>query len=225
MPYRKIVFTNEEIYHVFNRGIAKAPIFLSKRDYRRFLDLIDYYRHKDLPLSFSHYNRLPPEEKLIFREKMSKAPLLVEVLAYCLMPNHFHFLLKQLRNDGVPKMISNLENSYAKYFDIRHERTGALFQSMFKAIRMEDDNQILHVSRYIHLNPSTSYLTEFERLSFYEWSSFPYYIGEGNLMEDQFVNSDFVLKIIGGTKKYKKFVFDNASYQRELGDIKHLTLE
>lgn len=158
MPYRKVIFSNDEIYHVLNRGVAEASIFVSPKEYLRFLHLIDFYRFARPLLSFSHYNRLSQKGKEKFMENLKKKnSVLVEIFAYCLMSNHFHLLLKQIKNKGIPKMLANLQNGYARYFNLKHKRRGPLFQSMFKAIRVETDEQLLHVSRYIHLNPSSSY--------------------------------------------------------------------
>lgn len=224
MPYRKVVFASNEIYHILNRGVAQAPIFLSSIDYRRFLQLFDFYRYEDPHLSFSHYNRLSIEEKEKFMEKQkSKNLFLAEILAYCLMPNHFHFLLKQTGNKGIPTMLANCQNGYAKYFNIKHKRVGPLFQSMFKAIRIENDEQFLHVSRYIHLNPSTSYLVEIKDLASYPWSSYQHFINTNPNIS--LCKLEPVLSLGGGKEKYKKFVLSQADYQRKLNVIKHLILE
>lgn len=223
MPYRKIVFANNEFYHVLNRGVAETSIFLSPKEYWRFLHLIDFYRYANPQLSFSHYSRLSQREKQKFMENLKKKDkLLVEILAYCLLPNHFHLLLKQINDNGIPKMIANLQNGYARYFNLRHQRKGPLFQSMFKVVRIETDEQFLHVSRYIHLNPSSAYLVKIKDLSSYPWSSFPEYLGK---QPSSFINSEPILKLIGGKEKYEKFVFNQAEYQRELNKIKHLSLE
>lgn len=223
MPYRKIVFANNEVYHILNRGVAQTPIFLSSREYSRFLSLIEFYRYAHPLLSFSRYNRLSQEERRKLREDIKrKNSLLVEIFAYCLMPNHFHLLLKQLRDKGISIMLSRLQNGYAKYFNLTHQRQGPLFQSMFKAVRVETDEQLLHLSRYIHLNPSSSYLVKIKNLSSYSWSSFPKYLGKRHFA---FINAETILGMINGKGKYKKFVFNQAEYQRELNTIKHLSLE
>jgi putative transposase len=223
MPYRKILFATDEIYHILNRGIAQAPIFSSPKEYLRFLSLVDFYRWSNPPLCFSHYNRLTKEEKEKFMDNLKKrSSLLVEIFAYCLMPNHFHLLLRQIKEKGIPKMLANLQNGYARYFNLKHKRQGALFQAMFRAVRIETDEQFLHISRYIHLNPSSSCLVEIDNLSFYLWSSFPEYLGKQPV---GFVNGQTILNLIGGKEKYKKFVFNQAEYQRELDKIKHLSLE
>jgi putative transposase len=220
MPYRRIVFTTGEVYHVLNRGIAQAPIFLSPKEYKRFLQLIDYYRFFDLSISFSHFSRLCLKDKKEFKNNLKEKQ--VEIFAFCLMPNHFHLLLRQEKEGGIAKTLSNLQNGYAKYFNIKHKRSGSLFQSMFKAIRIETDEQLLHVSRYIHLNPSSSYLVKIKDLSKYPWSSLLDYLKNKS---SSFTNAKLILELAGGRKSYEKFVFAQAEYQRELNKIKHLALE
>ena len=223
MPFRKIIFVYNEVYHVINRGVAQAPIFLNQKEHQRFVDLLDFYRFAHPSLSFSHYTRLPLKEREKFMDDLkNKSSNLVEILAYCLMPNHFHLLLKQKEERGIPIMLANLQNGYAKYFNLKHKRIGPLFQSMFKAVRIETDDQLLHVSRYIHLNPSTSYIVDIEKLSAFHWSSFPEYLGERSSL---FVNYEIILSLVGGKQKYKDFIFDQAEYQRELSNIRHLILE
>lgn len=222
MPYRKTVFATGEVYHVLNRGVGQIPIFTTAREYGRFLELINYYQF-DNPLSFSHYLRLEAEERKSYFKQLSKnAKRLIEIYAYCFMSNHFHLLLTQLEKRGIPRALSNVQNGYARYFNFRHKRKGPLFESIFSAVRIETDEQFLHVSRYIHLNPSTSYLVETKDLPSYPWFSFPEYLG---MKTPLFTNPELILRMAGGIEKYKKFVFNHAEYQRELGKIKHLILE
>lgn len=222
MPYRTVPFVVNEVYHIFNRSIARLPIFIDRNDYERVLDLVNYYRFSSPPLRFSHYKRLSIEQKVEFEKSfMVNENSMLEILAYCIMPNHFHFLLKPKKDNAVSDFMRNLQNSYSKYFNTKRERTGSLFQFMFKAVRMETDQQLLHVSRYIHLNPVTSYLREIKDLDAYEWSSFKDYVS--NIRS--FVNKEMVLGNFKSNQEYKKFVFDQAEYQRELDKIKHLALE
>lgn len=226
MPYRKIVLASGEVYHVFNRGVASSPIYLNTREYLRFLDLVDYYRFSNTPLSFSKLMNLEKEERMRILVGLKKENAIhVEISVYCLMPNHFHFLLKQVTGKGISVFMANLQNSYVKYFNIKNERAGPLFQSMFKAVRIENDAQLLHVSRYIHLNPSTAYIVEPENLEDYKWSSLNTYLDENFDKISNFVNSEIILSFFKKRKDYLKFILDQASYQRELDKIKHLTLE
>lgn len=222
MPYRTAPIVTDEIYHVFNRGIARAPIFSTSSHFLRFLDLIDYYRFQDTPVSYSQFRGIEKETREeIFNRLVKGNRRYIEILAFCLMDNHFHFLLKQIVDKGVAKFIGNLQNAHAKYFNIKTERTGPLFQPMFKSVRIVTDEQLLHISRYIHLNPSTGYLVEIKNLEAYPWSSLACYVGDCNY---SFVSTELILEIIT-KKKYKEFVYNQAEYQRELGKIKHLTLE
>lgn len=223
MPYRKTILAPGEIYHIFNRGIAGQTIFNSDTHFRRFLELINYYRFANTPVSYSRLKEASIYDKQRIFENLRKGNQLhVEILAFCLMDNHFHFLLKQVTSRGIAKFISNLQNGYAKYFNLRIERTGPLFQPMFKSVRITTDEQLLHVSRYIHLNPSTGYLVEIDNLENYPWSSLADYLSDS---EHQFITTSMILELINSREKYKEFVFDQAGYQRKLADIKHLTLE
>lgn len=91
------------------------------------------------------------------------------------MPNHFHLLLQQIRDGGITEFISKLTNSYTRYFNIRNKRIGPLFQGEFKAVHVETDEQLIHLSRYIHLNPIVSYITK--KLESYQWFSYLEYLG------------------------------------------------
>ena len=224
MPYRKVVLSPEQIYHVFNRGVAALPVYLTFNNYLRFVDLVDYYRLSNTPFSFSQLFNLQREtrEDLLFKLRKENA-IHVEILAFCLMPNHFHFLLKQVTDNGISNFMRNLQNSYVKYFNIKNKRVGPLFQSVFKAVRIENDEQLLHVSRYIHLNPSTSYVIKPGKLENYPWSSLATYLKKNSA--HNFVNSKIVLDFFKNRDDYKKFILDQAEYQRELEKIKHLTIE
>lgn len=222
MPYRNTPLVSGEIYHILNRAVARIPIFLNSKDFLRFLDLINYYRFQNTPISFSQFKQIEKEVRdRIFSTLVKENILNVEILAFCLMNNHFHFLLKQVADGGIARFISNLQNAYAKYFNIRTERSGPLFNPMFKSVRIVTGEQLLHVSRYIHLNPSTGYLVEIEDLESYPWSSLSCYITDCNY---SFVSAELILGLIN-KKEYKKFVYDQAEYKRRLADIKHLTLE
>jgi putative transposase len=222
MPPRKVILATGEVYHVMGRGVARSLIFRRKEDYQRIFKVINYYRYVNPPLRFSFFRRLPLKKKETSLKKLRESKRLVEIIAFCLMPNHFHLLLKQLQKKGTSTFMRNFQNSYARYFNTKYHRSGALFQALFKAVRIETDAQLLHVSRYIHLNLVSSFLVEIKNLENYPWSSFPEYMKSRSL---EFVDPDLVLKQFKTEKDYKKFVFDQADYQRKLQEIKHLTLE
>ena len=222
MGHRKTLLATSEIYHVFNRGVEKRPIFLNRRNYLRFIELANYYRFANAPIKFSFLKRMSPvRRRELFDKLEGEAKLLVEIFAFCLMPNHIHFLLRQLIDGGVSKFIAKMTNSYGHYFNINNNRIGHLFQGNFGAVRIETDEQLVHVSRYIHLNPVSSYIIDIEHLENYDYSSYPQYVGK----RTGFCNTTEVLSLFDSVNTYKAFVSDQADYARELENIKHLTLE
>ncbi len=223
MPTRKVPIIPEEIYHIYNRSIARQPIFLTQKHYQRALEVIQFYQYSKPSIRFSYYNRLSVEQKNeFFLNLVKNNKKQIHIYTYCLMPNHFHFLLKEIEPNGISSFTGNIQNSYAKYFNIRRQRTGGLFQSMFKAVHIETDEQILHVMRYIHLNPLTSFVVKnIKGLEQYRWSSFLEYITEKPfIIEHKFIKSFF-----RSTEDFKKFIFNQTDYQKQLADIKHLTFE
>jgi len=222
MPRRDLVFASNNYYHVLNRGVARMPIFNTKRDYQRFLDLMDYYRFVNASKSFSNFMLLNKEIREDYWRQLTKdSPTQIEIISFCLMPNHFHILLEQKSESGIPVFMTKVQNGYAKYFNKRNDRVGPLFQSMFKAVRIEAEDQLLHTSRYIHLNPTSSHSVSESSLAMYPWSSLQEYLsGEGEL-----TSTEVLLDLVGGKDKYKMFVYDQIEYQQKLADIKRLTLE
>lgn len=219
---RKLVFANNIIYHVFNRGVEKRPTFTNRREFKRAYETLKYYRLADLSMKFSKFLNLNKEERQRVETNLNQQNSLVEVIAFCFMPNHFHFLLKQKKDNGISKFMANFQNSYSKYFNTKHERIGPLFQGLFKAVIVESDEQLVHLSRYIHLNPTTSFLVKAEELMNYEWSSLPEYL---DLKQGGFVVKDVILDFFKSQEQYKKFVFDQIEYAQELESLKHLTIE
>lgn len=224
MPYRRTLIVTGEIYHVFNRSIAHQQIFSNQRDFHRILELIPFYSYHRPPLRFSHFIRLPQEQRVTFINTLkNNQKKQIQILAFCIMPNHLHFLLKEVGNHGIATFMRNMQNSYAKYFNTKNKRTGALFQSMFKAVRIETDEQLLHVARYIHLNPVTSYIIhQVANLSDYLWSSYSDYIG---LRKSDTISTEQILGFFSSVDKFKDFTINQAEYQRKLGQLKHLILE
>ncbi len=224
MPYRKTILVPGEIYHVFNRSVARLPIFLTEKDYQRALEVIQFYSFIKPSLRFSHYNRLPTESKYKFLDDLFKnGKKQIKLLAFCLMPNHFHLLLKEIEENGISLFIKNFQGSYAKYFNIKNDRNGSLFQSRFKAVRIETDEQFIHVARYIHLNPLTAFvLKEIKDLEEYSWCSYKEYIGKSKM---EVAEKEQLLTYFSSIEKLKSFTADQMDYQRALETIKHLALE
>jgi putative transposase len=153
MPWRKTPLVDDEYYHVFNRGVDRRNIFITQKEFSRAIRCLDYYRHFSPPVSFSQYLNSNIETKTKLKQRLIAQPLLVDIVCFCLMNNHYHLVLKQNLNNGISRFMNNFQNSYSRYFNTRRERTGTLFQSRFKAVHIDTDAQLLHLSRYIHLNP------------------------------------------------------------------------
>ena len=210
MPARDSVkqYVEGGFYHVYNRGVERRRIFLDDQDYRSFLHLLKFY------LSQPQGSEDHPLKELTGFVPIRPRPLTtlykkVELLCYCLMPNHFHLLLHQLDRDGMEKLLRSLLTTYAMYFNRRYERIGHLFQGTYKAAFVENDNYLLHLSRYIHQNPplKKGYLDQ------YPYSSYPNYLWE---KESEWLNTDLILSFfarpkidklaLNGLKGYKQFV-------------------
>lgn len=211
MPYRNTLFSNGNYYHIFNRGIDKRLIFKQKKDYLRFLDCLKYYQYNSKKPKFSQRHKY---KSLV----LNKNKILVEIVAFCLMPNHFHLLVKQVEERGIQEFMTKLSNSHSSYFNIKHKREGDLFESEFKAVLIESDEQLLHLSRYIHLNPFVANLVEKPEL--YPWSSCQEYFTDMNGL----CHKNIVLNSFKKTT-YQNFVMDHAGYAKQLHLIKHISFE
>ncbi|HUV46592.1 MAG TPA: transposase [Candidatus Bathyarchaeia archaeon] len=224
MPGRTEILATDEIYHVYNRGVASQPIFFTNKNYQRAVSTIFYYCNQNLPLRYSDFIVQSHDKKIEILEKLkNEKKFLVEIIAFCLMPNHFHFLLKQVIDNGISNFLSKFTNSYTRYVNSKNKRSGSLLQGRFKAVRIENDEQFLHVGRYIHLNPYSSYIVKkLPDLENYPYSSLPEYLRK---TKANFCHKRLILNQFKDKTAYKKFVFDQANYQRELQNIKHLILE
>lgn len=212
MPSRSIPFANGEYYHVFNRGVAKIPIFNQIRDYKRFVKTMLYYQIDDPKPKFSQFK---PEKTILNTDKT-----IVDIISYCLMPNHFHFLLKQNRENGITEFVSKLSNSYTKYFNTKYRRVGPLLQGEFKSVHVETNEQLIHLTRYIHLNPLVGFKTK--NLDTYLWSSCCEYV---NLTKSDICSKEIILGQFKSSDDYKQFVLDQEDYGKKLEIIKHQLLD
>lgn len=221
---RKDILAQGYIYHVFNRSVERRPIFTNEYEYRRMRDLLWYYRFASIPMRYSQLLSLPEQTRKDMRRSLEKeGEFEVELYAFALMPNHFHLLVKQLTTKGIPVFLSNISNSFAKYFNVRHKRTGSLWQRPFKAVRIETEEQFLHVSRYIHLNPVTSLVIKEDMLDTYPWTSLPEYLAE--VRGGRVCRTDELRGRFKTAEAHRLFVHNHADYAKHLEAIKHLSLD
>jgi len=144
---RKFKFVNGEIYHVYNRGVDKRSIFLEPSESRRFLECLIHFNSVDpIESLYVHALRSPDEKAKLNSKKI------VELIAYCLNPNHFHLVIKQLKEGGISEFMKRLGGGYTNFFNERHKRSGSLFQGTFKAKHIQSNDHLLHLSAYVNLN-------------------------------------------------------------------------
>jgi putative transposase len=202
---RTTQFISNGYYHIFNRGVDKRKVFLRYGHYSRFLHTI-----RSLLDTGSATERSIKNQSLALKYK-------INIICYCLMPNHYHFLIQQIEDGGISEFMHNLNTSYTLYFDKNNNRTGRLFEYTFKAKEIDSDETLLHISRYIHLNPRIGKIVQ--DLSFYPWSSYLEYIGE---KDEPFCQKEIILAHFGNDpKKYEAFVNDQVSYAQLLHQIEH----
>lgn len=221
MPKRDIPFETGAYYHIFNRGVDRFSIFRTATEYRHFISALEFYQYKISPIKFSQYCSIPKDAASVVRQKQLLSGALVSVFAYALMPNHFHLLVRQNVDDGIHTYLFKALNSYAKYFNTKRKRVGPIFQGNFKAVHIDTDDEFLHVSRYIHLNPVTAGMISIQTLLTYPWTSFPAYIGDAHT----WIDTSEVIGMIGSKERYFEFVSDQVEYAKTLSDIRHSLLD
>lgn len=214
--YIRATFYPGGVFHVYNRGVAKQDLFHDSQDYQHFLDTLSYYLESAPVLRFS---RITPEDRTKLFSMPAEKPL-VRILAYCLMPNHFHLMLREEVEGGVTTFMRRAMNSYTRAYNTRYKRVGTVFQGTFSAVAVNTHQHYLHLSRYIHLNPYVARLIDSP--PDYVWSSYPQYL-RGNT--SRLVQSEDILGATGGSEGYREFMEDYANYARDLSTIKSLLIE
>jgi len=214
---RKNQLVDGEVYHIFSRSIAEFKIFNCDADFQRMIHLLQFFQVKEPPSSFSVFVRLEKVQKDGFEKCFNSITRdqekIVQIISYCLMPTHVHLTVKQLTPSGISNFMSNILNSYTRYFNVKYHRKGPLWESKFQNVPVESDEQLLHLTRYHHLNPTSAFLVK--KPEDWKFSSYKEYIDRVDYPICQF---DDLLKI--EPKKYKEFVQDRIAYQQELSIIK-----
>jgi putative transposase len=207
------IYVKNGFYHVYNRGVEKRTIFEDEKDYKVFLSYLKEYLSPP-PDSYLQGGTLKAKCHENFSDE-------IELHCFCLMPNHFHFLIRQNQKNSMQRFLKSLLTRYSMYFNKKYKRVGKLFQGHYKAILVTEDGYLLHLSRYIHRNP---YEYTKDLLSG-TYSSYANYLGLGNTT---WLNTDFILKFFNKINnmdflkvgKYKDFV---EKYETEelltLGDL------
>jgi putative transposase len=216
MRYRDYkIFAPNNYYHVFNRGVGKQDIFLDDQDFKFFL----LRANENLfPEQIKKQEGHPLGKWQYVRKQLPVGAF--SMISDCLMPNHFHFLIRQNGDCPISKIVTKISTGYSMYFNKKYERVGGLFQDQFKAVLIENDSYLLWLSAYIHNNPKVAGLVK--KLEDYKWSSYLDYIGQ---RQGTLCDKDFILKQFPSPDAYKKFVEDAYEKIKERKDLEGLFLD
>lgn len=199
MPGRNILKEDvaETYYHIYARGVNKQKIFLDDNDFVYFLSLLKRY------LSSKYIKSARGEDYPKLYDD-------IQLLAYCLMPNHFHLLVYQISEKSMTRLMRGVMTAYSLHFNTKYHRKGHLFESSYRASRISNDQYLLHISRYIHLNPD-------------DWQNYPYssISSYTNAVKRDWVNTDMVLSQHSSPQEYIKFLKDYEDQHEDLESIKH----
>ncbi len=219
---RNIKFATKEYYHIYNRGVDKRDIFMDSYDVVRFLKCMSVFNREDSIGSVYEHSR----KELKFGSSAPKKGKLVNFIAYCLNQNHFHFILEPLVDDGIQKFMHKLATGYTNYFNEKYKRTGSLFQGRYKAIHINSNNYLLHLSAYVNLNFKIHEGLNKEWMSKLSISSFKEYTGE---IGKSFCKKDIVLGQFNSPKKYKiyckEILPEMLSRKEEEKELKYMMIE
>lgn len=226
MPARNLVRINLEnsYHHIYNRGVEKRIIFNDEQDYKVFLKYLKEYlspppdpkeKLKSFTLKGLSFKGMPRQPKNYHGK--------IELVAYCLMPNHFHFLIHQVNTDQLEMFMRSLCTRYSMYFNKKYSRVGSLFQGPYKSVLVNEEPYLLHLSRYIHLNPK-EIISDIENA----FSSYAEYLG---IRKTLWIKSDIVISFfdkakndfLKGTNTYKKFI--EAGTDNSESFLGNITLE
>ncbi|MBI2096995.1 MAG: transposase [Candidatus Sungbacteria bacterium] len=219
---RKVPLITEEYYHVFGRGVNKRTIFMDPQDYARFLQSMEEFNTIE-PIGSIFENSFRKHESQLgsgaSKLRFEKRDKLVEFVCYCLNPNHYHFLLKQVADRGIEKFMHRLCSGFSKYFNNKYQRSGALFQGPFKAVHVDANEYLLHVSAYVNLNNLVHRLGGGASKS--SWEEYL----KGKRGKGGFCEKEVILSQFQTIAEYKDFAEDALTAMLERNDMEHLLLE
>ena len=215
---RKIKFSTDEFYHIYNRGSNKANIFINDSDRKRFIKLL-YLCNTPKPVVYKTVQGVPLDE--IERENT-----LVNIGAYCLMPNHFHLLLKEKEENGISRFLEKLLTGYSMYFNKKYGRTGSLFERPFKAKHADTDEYLKYLFAYIHLNPVKMIDPEWKENGIadrmkakeyhaeYGFSSYLDYMSDKKREEEVILNKQAFPEYFANFKEFDEFINEWLDYSK-----------
>lgn len=246
MPYRKEEFINGEIYHIIVKALDDNVIFKDIDDhYRGIFSIYEFNTTKPVTIQGRRRIRASLKKKEKDRGRASinsgvefvrdERDRLVEVLAFCIMPNHIHLLVRQLQDKGIVRFMSKFNTGYGGYYNRKNQRKGYVFQDRFTAVHIENDTQLKVVFVYIHTNPISLIEPKWKKFGIkkpkkaiefiesYKWSSCSDYIGEKNF--PSVTDRGFILETFGGADSCKELIEDWVKYKGEIKEFIEILLE
>ena len=219
---RNTIFSTEEFYHIYNRGVDKRDIFMDSSDVARFLVCMSVFNTEAPIGSIYEYSR----EESNFGSSAPKSKKLVNFVAFCLNQNHYHFILEPFVDDGIQKFMHKLSTGYTNYFNEKYKRSGSLFQGKYKAIHISSNQYLLHLSVYVNLNYKVHQGLNKKWMGNLSISSFDEYIGK---TLKSFCVKDIVLEQFRNSKEYRSYceeTLPDILRKKELDkELKYLLLD
>jgi len=218
---RTFTFGQDGFYHIYNRGTEKRDIFNNKNDYERFLSLL-YLCNRPSPADLKLQGPTLYEINALNKEEP-----ITTIISYCLMPNHFHLILKETTEGGISKFMQKILTGYTMYFNKRYERTGALFQGRFKASHVDNDRYFKYLVSYVHLNPIKLMQPNWKEegiknigaakafLNTYKYSSFLDYLNRGR-KENILINKDKIMELSEKSGDFESNLYDWLQYKTDI---------
>lgn len=214
-------YVDNTYYHVYNRGVEKRQIFLDDQDYGVFISYLKFY----LMPPPDQNNPRGPSPRLSPAQQLSNHHNKISLIAYCLMPNHFHLAIKQTNQDSMTNFVRALSTRYSMYFNKRYERVGSLFQGRYKAVLVDNEMQFLYLTKYIHRNPLDLPGYTPENLIDYPYSSYRNYAGATH---QSWINPSDVIfhyKNCNSRYTYQHFVQESNEVSTEIETLGNITLD
>ena len=235
MPIKRPSLLNGEIYHIILRGVGDELIFRNLDDYYRGIFSLFEFNDSN-PVLIRNRRRDRIRAKKIGREQFSAArDLLMEILAFCFMPNHIHLLMRQVKDNGTTQFMRKFGAGYAAYFNKKYSRKGHLFQGRFRAVHIKTNDQLKNAFVYVHTNGISLIEPNWKEkgvvspkkvikfLENYKWSSYPDYIGKKNF--PSVTERDYLLKAMGGKEGCREFVENWIKYKKDIKDFSGIAPE
>jgi len=230
MSIKRPQLVNNEIYHIVTRAIEELKLFLGQKDYLRMIhDLFEFNDENPVISTYRKPRRINGTRTVLVPLKVKKKrKMLVEILAFCLMPNHVHLLVRQLREGGISKFMRKIGAGYVNYYNQKYKRGGHLFRGRYRIIHIKTQEQLKTIFVYIHTNPVAIMIPSWKEngisgqklqevlkfLENYRWSSYPDYLGKKNF--PSLTSRDFLIKIMGSVKDCQEFVKGWLQFKKEI---------